>query len=621
MLRCHRCNYLMSDSQLLFDVIKEQIKAISMGLSKLITDTEKQFLSIGSNLNGFSKKAEGISKQTTSLAVLTNNSNIVEAITGLKSIISRMQEEIKGTDERFSESISTLTEMRSMVSEVREPLESFKKIVKRLKVLSISTKIESSQLKHMEMDFMNLDGDVEKLSQMIDEKSTNILKNAESIDLLIVRALHEISKMEEKQQEKVKSILSAVELNMHTINEKNHLSAQTADIVSGEIDAVWKSIGEVIVSMQFHDITRQQIEHVTESFDAISERIGGRKTEIAHGKDNARDDGEKKVLIEMGRLFQLQKAQLENAKDIFVGAIDNTVKHLRMIVPSIFRMTKKAQEITGTTNLISSSLSSDVESGITMIISALKENARGNEELSVVIHELFDIVNHMSQWVDDIEEIDGEIELIAVNARIKAAHTGSEGAPLGVIAEAIQNLSIEAASEKRTMSGVLQNVMNATESMRADTIGNIHEPKKETDAIVHHLNSFLHNLRLSNSDVFTLSRTIENASRELADSIENAILEITIQQEFAAVIDNTVDVLGRIKIRLTDVVPDGSWTDENRLYLDGVEKNYTMQSERMIHKAYGTTGNMSLGQVTEAQKQMEQKNTLKDEFENNVELF
>ncbi|HIJ94804.1 MAG TPA: hypothetical protein HPP94_03490 [Desulfuromonadales bacterium] len=66
-------------------------------------------------------------------------------------------------------------------------------------------------------------------------------------------------------------------------------------------------------------------------------------------------------------------------------------------------------------------------------------------------------------FVTDIETIGSEIDLIALNAQIMAAHTGSEGAALCVLAEAIKRLSDEAIHQTDSVASILKKIHSATE--------------------------------------------------------------------------------------------------------------------------------------------------------------
>ena len=72
----------------------------------------------------------------------------------------------------------------------------------------------------------------------------------------------------------------------------------------------------------------------------------------------------------------------------------------------------------------------------------------------------------MSESIEAIEEVGAEIELIALNASIKAAHTGEAGAALGVLATAIQHLSADARRQTDAVSRILGDIAKASEVLQ-----------------------------------------------------------------------------------------------------------------------------------------------------------
>jgi methyl-accepting chemotaxis protein len=64
----------------------------------------------------------------------------------------------------------------------------------------------------------------------------------------------------------------------------------------------------------------------------------------------------------------------------------------------------------------------------------------------------------MSVFIKDIEQIGDDVELVAQNAQIKAAHIGYEGKPLGILAETAQQLSTDARDLTTSISGILKKV-------------------------------------------------------------------------------------------------------------------------------------------------------------------
>ena len=102
------------------------------------------------------------------------------------------------------------------------------------------------------------------------------------------------------------------------------------------------------------------------------------------------------------------------------------------------------------------------------VMSGIRSFAEQGQGMALTMREVAQTVGDMASFVGDIEEVGSEIELIALNASIKAAHTGSEGAALGVLAMAIQGLSVEAREMTGRVSDILKAITEVSDKLQSN---------------------------------------------------------------------------------------------------------------------------------------------------------
>jgi len=604
----------------MIDDIKNGIARLTGIVGGLIGGTEDQFLYIGSRLNEVYNEVESISRQASSLVGILESSAMKKTIGQFYEVLDRMDRHIRSSDTKFNNGMDALKEVRDVVSHVGNPLANFRKIVKKLKILSISTKIESAQLKHMEIDFVNLAGDVEQLSALIHEKSTSIDNHRRSLVSLVQQTLAKVIGINEKSKWYVNEVLGNIKSSINLLENKQELSFNVADSMLARFNATSKRVGEVVMEMQFHDITRQQVEHIRDVMDTMEKKLDP----MATGPDGA-DIGEEKtsLMAEAAIACELQKAQLVDARDKFVRAIIAIMDNLKGVVINVFKIIDDVQKITGTTDIISANFFSNIESETASVIEKLEEGTLASRELSEAMGGLSTSVSTISGLVDDIEEIGEEIELIAVNARVKAAHTGSEGAPLGVIAEAIQHLSIDATSQKTTISELLRRVIAATEDLHMVMAENISGGVSDTGNIIEELAILLTELKAMNDEVITLVSEIETKSRGLSDVIENTILDITVHNDFACDVDAASVYFDDVISKIKEMVSEDDLKKARGLSLKYIEKNYTMQRERIVHQSIAAPNVIPFDSHGrgKAASAISEDAIESDELGDNVELF
>ncbi|MCX5811776.1 MAG: methyl-accepting chemotaxis protein [Proteobacteria bacterium] len=574
---------LDKNSGQLFDW-KNHLKMVGDDLYTLAASTEKEFLSVGNNLQDFYNRATAISELSSSLASSMSGNEIVNIINGLRELLNNMQGYIVQAEAEFSQGITALQDIINIVDNIYKPISGFKKIVKTLKILGISTKIESSQLRQDNNGFVTIAEDVEKLSILINSRFTEIFASAGLLENTVKQTLSRVVSLETQQKGKAQSVLDNTHATIASLAEKNTSSVMTAAHISGGLETITGNIGEVVSSMQFHDITRQQLEHIKEALDVLCSRLDA-GTNDTNSLEISENNNLKKAIRDTNTVCELQKIQLLDSEENFINAVHRIINNLEGTARNIIGIHEDVQNIAGSEDESSSSFFTKIEGGVLSAISSIREIKNTVLELSITMESLTETVDNMSKFINDIEEIGSEIQLIAVNARIKAAHTGEEGAPLGVIAEAIQNLSGDSGIQKIEVADILKRIVATVETLHQNISLNKKEQETETDILLKNLNGLLERLGRTNDMVKSYLGRIQKEGKALARDIEKVASGITVQEAFSKKIEQAMTVFDLIISQTQELLPEID-NHEKIEMLKNLENNYTMHSERNNHKAY-----------------------------------
>jgi hypothetical protein len=592
----------------------EQLRATGNQLYALAISTEKEFLSVGSNLNGFYDRASEISRMCSTLLDSMAGEEFTSITKEFRDLLHNLETYLTQTENEFNEGIRVLQNILNIIARIYKPVSGFKKIVKTLKILGISTKIESSQLSHENNGFITIADDVERLSVLINSRFADILRAAETLRDGVQQTLSRVLSLESKQEGKARSILDNAQSTILSLSEKNQSSSVTAGRISEELETITKSIGEVVTSLQFHDITRQQIEHVKEALDGLCARLSLARIST-ESPPSTNDEDSNKIVMDTYAVCELQRAQLVDSEQKLLTAVGSIIDSLKNIAVSINEIYHDVQNMAGSEGETSSSFFSKLETGVSEGISSLGEIKDAIRELSSTMRSLTSTVTDMSRFMYDIEEIGSEIELIAVNALIKSAHTGTEGAPLGIIAEAIRKLSVDARRQKVAVSDELQSIILTVEGLDHDVGAQAEEQTTETDKMMKDFNLLLQRLGNANNEVMSLLGRIQKEGRTLGSDIERVALGIMVQSTFPRETKNAKSVLSSIISDSAELLPDVHKSDRLGL-LKHLEDNYTMHSERDIHNSI-----ISDRSPHKAPPENDSSQQSEEHFGNNVELF
>lgn len=581
-------------------------------LNLLAGTTEDEFLQIGSQLQQFHARSNEISKMANELVETVSGELAQTVIRRLRQIISEMEEYLAGVREQSNESCTTLEQILALLDRVSEPLEGFNKMYKTLRMLSISTKIESARIGEKGIDFLTLAMDVEKLSHQVNNKSGNIMLHRQTLSQVITENLQIVRASESAQDSEVCGILKSTSASLESLVLVNERCNNFGELVSSISCEVSGNIGEVVSSMQAHDITRQQIEHIVEALERL---VSSLEPDERQQFDLQQ---QKRLITEAGDVCELQAAQLRHAAAELHVAVVSIVENLRDVARKQSQMAEQTSNLTGVDGSSGNSFVEGISCGLATVTGVLAKCSQTDRELSGIMQKVAQTIGEISGFVTDIEEIGSEIDLIALNSQIKAAHTGVEGAALGVLAEAIKRLSLDAVVQTEAVSQTLLEVNDVTGHLLQDAVKDVGETSGLISVMEADIEDILGTLGRMNSSLFGLLSDLSAKVRSLTDDIEQITSGINVHEQMAAMAENVFSSLEKIVVEAREIEPASTEFKEN---LRHMEECYTMASERHIHEAIARKRSGGKPESMVFEKETAASGSDDSEFGDNIDLF
>ncbi len=579
-------------------------------LRRMAGTTEDEFLQIGTEVQGFYRSSVEISGISSKLIEIVSGEG-GRSLTGrLQQMITEMEDYLTSARTRSSESCSTLQNVQDLLETLSYPLQGFQKMNKTLRMLSISTKIESSRLGELGSGFINLAMDVEKLSHQVNDKSVSIMAHREMLSKLITLNLVNVRSTESSQDAQVKSSLnSAIESlqELMSVNERCTHFAATVSSISADVTA---SISEAVSSMQMHDMTRQQVEHIVEALERLSGDLPVSES-IAVDSDRCHA-----LTVETGDVCELQEAQLRFASDELYSAVCGIMDNLRDVANGQLMMANETRSVTGTADADGASFVDVMSQGMKTITSVLVSCAQADRNMSDTMKRVAQTIGEISSFVTDIEEIGTEIDLIALNAQIKAAHTGPEGAALGVLAEAIKRLSDEAVRQTSSVASILNSINTATEYLSVDANSEDEQSVVQISTMQEELDLILKTLGEMNTELFSVLNDLSYRVDGLTEDVDRSLSGIDVHERTKEMASIVLSDLYRIVSQARQIEPASNEFKQN---LKHMEQRYTMESERHIHEALVRKRSGLSAVAAPSAAKTESKDD--SEFGDNVDLF
>lgn len=586
---------------------RADFEEIRRTLQGCIAERESEFLSLGEQLQRISGGAMQLTQDTQQLITATADDVLDTAVVELSEQLETTRTLCASSD---SSNSALLQSIQTTVHTLLGLIASYSRITKTLQMLGVSTRIESARLGSDGKGFTTLADDVEKLARKIVEYSGNIKTHGEQLELISAEAAGKLFAMHAAQEESESTLFASVNQSLEQLQEQTGVSRR----VSGELTSVMEDItgrvGSVVSSMQFHDIVRQQVEHVEETLDDVL------KLEQKHGEDVQ--------LFSLAEIGMLQSRQLNNARTSFYEAVEQLKGDLRATGELVVHVASVASSgAAGNAVQHSTPPIETIAHGISEISSFITEFSVQGEHISTAIAAVVDTITQMSAFLEDIEDVGTEIGLIAMNASIRAAHTGEKGRALGVLAGAIQHLSLDAGEQTTGIAKALSDVGDMAEQLNKLAADYFTADKAQhmTDA----LEALLVRLEDAAGSTETLLHHVVSEAETLSGNIDENVRSITIHDDVCAILDAAEQALvhtasaARSAITTTErlTMPDD---------LQAIASRYTMEKERDVHRtAMRGSGQGVAGEIDLFGSEDDSLDALaeafEDEFGDNIELF
>jgi len=571
-------------------------------LSDVVKVREQDFLSLGENLMELQSGCEDISAKARELVELASGQSMLVRLDNLSGQLRALtDQDAHGSGQQSLDDIDNVSRIVDALSGI---VSAFAKIVKQLSMLGIATRIESARLGAEGRGFSTLADDVEKLAHSIVDHCAGIISRIEILRGHVASARERTLGSIKAQQGCYDTISGQLAANLVGLGDVSARSAELSQELSTNATEIAADIGQAVKSLQFHDIVRQQIEHVEH---ALAELAGTLDT------DEAGEENPLELVGFTADVLGLQTSQLDSAGQHFSEAAATLRETLTSLAGRIEDIGHAIASMSGHAGDAKDSPLARVQSGIALVKSELGEFAAQGEALGGIMESVAGTIAEMGESIEAIEEVGSEIELIALNASIKAAHTGQAGAALSVLATAIQRLSADARRQTDAVTRILGDISNASKGLQETA--RRYNDQSEAWQVIGELDAVLADVAGTMTQCDGLFTVLSQSSAEFGSRSRSVGRGIDFDKDLVQNLTRIRDALAGQADQARRLAPAGATGRGSRL--QELYNRYTMDAERAVHEAAFGAAADGGGAGGPAQALPEETG----EFGDNVELF
>lgn len=530
--------------------LKKQVNGLAGLLEGLNSKTEEEFLAIGSNINSFYSQIADISKNASSSADLILGKEIARAIGDFNDLQGKVDRYLGSIKAEMGHCMGKLREILKMIVSINKPSRDLKDLAQMLQMLAVSTRIVTVNLSSRDAGFSALSDNIKSMSRLINVKSTDILKQTKSLGHMVNNAITTLRKLEDRQSILASEILINTSLGLSAITNmknKSNDAAGITNLISKRSDEISGNISEIMISLQFHDITRQKIDQSVNIMRSSIDDSLNEKPELT--------EDENKITDILGSCLSL-KSDLDSVKDELLNAVNSIIGNMDGIARNITNLSSEIGDTAGAVSEDYSDFWLEMDQVMSSFTTSIREDADTSGKLSEVMGSLAGTVSNMSHYASDIEAIGSDVKLIAFNARIKAAHVGLEGASVGLLAEKIQKLSVDATLKTASILTTLTKISSYANELSAYETSATKIEDVGLDDVVSRLIDILNPLHMVDDKIISYLNSMDRDSNNLAKDIKALIAGVTVHDKASNVLDGVIAELEEVEAQAGDLCPD-----------------------------------------------------------------
>lgn len=600
-------------------------------LDSLGPDTEPEFLHIGEMLNNLATICFSMTDDALQLASLSNFS--VEDSTSstgsffdeTKNIFNEVATHVNQTINSLNQGEYLLVDLLAQVKNLRQPIQTLYGIGKTFRVLGVNIKVESSRNINATQGFNLLAMEIADIALLVQSNCRYCNEKATLVEGDIatsMKVLHSSDNKYDDQGEK------AIHMILNALEEVGSKSERLAAGIQERSTAMVQGISDVVMAMQFHDISRQQLENIAK---ALNETTG--KVQSIHAKISSEE--EEKIALEVYGILSIQAAHLNSIYEQVLSARRQIEAGLRQTMEQAQVQAKDARTLLDMEGRGGNkSVVNNLEDEIDNIVVSLNKSLDVVKQAAAVSQKVYENVSEIGGFVEKIEKIAFDVKVLAINAMVEAIKTGETGATLNVLAKELSNLSQETRTGATHSIEKLQGIMKRTEK-QLEFSTNLSQDMSVVDLMIERAKKLTGTILTTMQAISALAQKMDKASLSLASQITRLIPGIKFPQIMGDRIAQNWTVICQVIDQLEEKFPQ--FLEQNfevKEMLEKLAQQYVMDRERSIH-AQVAGGAVSVGtdvgdvdlfeddgfELFDDDTDQETPADEKSEFGDNVDLF
>ncbi len=556
-----------------FDLeISSRLSTISESLELIYKNVAPSFVLLGGELQAICSDANELTERTLKSTRLVTGDSEKSVLDNVGTLTTYSLTELQSCRATVSDRLGNTNVIAGHLTGLNNMCAEIAKIAGVLRAVATYIGVESSRSTEASLMFTDFVQEIKELVKKMDLIYQSIVDDSRMASISQSLAYKEIS----VGLSQLSELIDAAEENVREAVIKTEqimkLSLEALEKVGSHSQNISRQVGEIVVAIQFHDITRQKVEHMVESLYDIGKIFSGNTS----GKTRTGR------LNDAHSILRIQSEQLKHIITEINAAYEQSVNAFGKIDDRVNQLVNSAAGLSHNSDDEGQGEDSfsKLNSALLDLYQLLSRGRCLEDNLKNAARQVSDTSAQVSCHLEGVRQINHEMHIKSLNAIIKTAHLGKEGETLDVLAQEVNRLSIQSNKFVGKVSGLLDSI-----TVSARKLGETEEiPVENSDR------------GISVEDgIHEISSTYERFIKETSDALQQAeSLQMNISKtssglvfltELACQLTENLTQLEKVVEEISSWTSrDNSWDKKAASEIDQIKTRYTMEKERMIHE-------------------------------------
>jgi hypothetical protein len=419
-------------------------------------------------------------------------------------------------------------------------------------------------------ELRSLAGKIATLGEVIGGQSKNTQTKLEHLTQVITGNLEQLRQLTQRSEATVRQTTG----QMQQLLDSSCQALQQAEKRTRQIA---RHADDVVYHLQFGDIVRQRLEHIVASLEDAAEAFSS-------NGGNSPDKAARILDIQLGQL-EAMMGEVEETRRQLLEAFSGLGQESGGLADSIRHLEGPAKAEQTDKNPFD-----ELKSELLRLEDLQRQGHRLCGQANETSQQAIESASQLSQHLDEVQEINREMHLQALNAIIKTALLGDEGRTLEVLSTHVHTVFQESSGLVAETIRILEQVRSHANSTGTDTAAASADDPADLQAGLAQI-----------ARVHGQFQQITVSALALVERQNATLQEVRERLDFLAALAGRISAFSDEVRKLRNVMPaikEGLVSDDDLVSLN---RRYTMESERAVHRRIlGITGERAMSDLSKS---------------------